>query len=194
MPSFKKDRYINAPLHKFVRDLAARTPAPGGGAVAALAAAQSAALVEMAAAYTLGKPAYKAVAKTMRAIRSRAARSRALCTRLIDEDITAYRAQDMRRAVAVPLRVASAARLLCDDAATVFRKGNKNLRSDAGLAVLLAQTAFLAGLVYAAVNLKRDKKSAQRFRKDFTRLKRAAPRVRARRRKTEAALGYSLGR
>ncbi len=187
-------RYVQGSVKRLLKDCAARTPAPGGGAVAALAAAQSAALIEMAAAYTSGKPAYKAVAKVMRGIRVRAGRGRALCMRLIDEDIAAYRAQDMRRAIAVPLKVAQAARLLCDDAAIVFRKGNKSLRSDAGLAALLAQTAFLAGLVYAAVNLKREKGPAKRFRKDLARLKRAVPRVRAQRRKTEAALGYSLGR
>jgi len=187
-------RYGNGSIKRFLKDCAARTPAPGGGAVAALAAAESAALIDMAAAYTIGKPGYKAVAKTMRSVRSRAGRARALCHRLIDEDIAAYRAQDMRRAVAVPLKVAATARLLCGDAATVFDKGNRNLRSDAGLAVLLAETAFLAALVYAAVNLKRDKKSAKRFRKDLAALKRAVPRLQALRRKTEAALGYSLGR
>ena len=187
-------RYADGSIKKFLKDCSARTPAPGGGAVAASTAAASAALIEMASAYTLGKPKHKAVAKTMRAIRARAARERRLLERLIDEDVAAYSRRDMRRSVAVPLRVAASARRLCDDACTVFNKGNKNLRSDAGLAVLLAETAFLAGLVYVAANLKRDKKSAKRFRKDFAKLKRAVPRLRTLRRKTEAALGYSLGR
>jgi len=187
-------RHANASIKKFLKHCSARTPAPGGGAVAALAAAESAALIEMAAGYTLGKLRYRAVARTMRAVRARAGRTRALCARLIDEDVAAYLSRDMRRAVAVPLKVAAAGRLLCGDAVTVFNKGNRNLKSDAGLAVLLAETAFLAGLVYAAVNLKRDNKATKRLRKEFARLKRAAPRLRALRRETEAALGYSLGR
>ena len=187
-------RYINASVKTLLKDCAARTPAPGGGAVAAWAAASSAALIEMAAAYTSGRPQYKAVAKTVRVLRARASRTRRLLERLIDEDIAAYSRKDVRRSIAVPLRVAAASRVLCEDACVLFNKGNKNLKSDAGLAVLLAETAFLAGLVYGAVNLKRDKKSAKRFRRDFAKLKRAVPRVRALRRKTEAALGYSLGR
>ncbi|MGE5279728.1 MAG: cyclodeaminase/cyclohydrolase family protein [Deltaproteobacteria bacterium] len=186
--------YINASIRQFLRDCAARTPAPGGGAVAALAAAESAALIEMAALYTLRKPGYEAVAGTMRAIRARATRARVRCARLLDEDVAAYRAKDMRRAVAVPLEVATTARALSLDAFTLVLKGNKNLRSDAALAVLLAATAFLSALSYVQVNLKTDKDLARRFGPKLAHLKKAAVRVKSVRLKTEAALGYSLGR
>src|SRR5690349_17399602 len=60
--------------------LAARTPAPGGGAVAALCAASSAALLEMVANYTTGgkwtdrEEALKAVIVEVAELRARAAR------------------------------------------------------------------------------------------------------------------------
>src|SRR5690349_10417773 len=60
--------------------LAARTPAPGGGAVAALCAASSAALLEMVANYTTGgkwtdrEEAMKAVIVEVAELRARAAR------------------------------------------------------------------------------------------------------------------------
>jgi len=187
-------RYIDASIRTFLKDCAAKTPAPGGGAVAAWAAAASAALIEMAAGFALGKPKYKAVAKTMRAIRKRAAAARRVLERLIDEDIAVYRRRDMRRAVAVPLRVAILARVLLDDARTLILKGNRNLKSDAGLAAFLAETAFLASGLYATVNVKSDASLSRLFGRDLARLKKAVPQVRRQRRKTEAALGYSSGR
>jgi len=186
-------RYINATVKTLLKDCAARTPAPGGGAMAALSAAASAALVEMASSYTLGKPEYKAVARTMRVIRARAARTRILCERLLDQDIAFYRAKDMHGAVAVPLKVAASALVLLEDAVMLVGKGNKNLRSDAVLAVSLAATAFLAGLTYAQVNLKSGSSRGKRFSAQLKRLRRAVPRVKMLRQKTEATLGCSLG-
>ncbi|MGZ4200188.1 MAG: cyclodeaminase/cyclohydrolase family protein, partial [Thermoleophilia bacterium] len=43
--------YLTATVAEFLEQLAARTPAPGGGAVAAIVCAMGAGLVEMAAAF-----------------------------------------------------------------------------------------------------------------------------------------------
>ena len=43
-------------VHAFADQLAARTPGPGGGAVAAVTAAHAAALGAMVVEFTLGKP------------------------------------------------------------------------------------------------------------------------------------------
>jgi methenyltetrahydrofolate cyclohydrolase len=45
------DPYLTAGLAEFLDQLAARTPAPGGGAAAAVTCAMAAGLVEMAAAF-----------------------------------------------------------------------------------------------------------------------------------------------
>ncbi len=54
--SASKD-YLRLPLHDFLADVAARTPTPGGGSVAAAVGALGAALARMALAYTEGRPA-----------------------------------------------------------------------------------------------------------------------------------------
>jgi methenyltetrahydrofolate cyclohydrolase len=73
----------------FLDKLAARTAVPGGGATAALHAAQAAALLEMTARYTEG-PRYDAHAQTVIVIVSEAARLRAASAGLIALDGEAF--------------------------------------------------------------------------------------------------------
>ena len=51
-------QYKNQSLTKYLNDLAARLPAPGGGSAAALNAALAVSLVSMVVNFTLGKPKY----------------------------------------------------------------------------------------------------------------------------------------
>jgi methenyltetrahydrofolate cyclohydrolase len=73
----------------FLEKLAAKTAAPGGGAVAALNAAQAAALIAMVARYTTG-PRYAAAAQTVERVIREADQLRAECTDLIAADAAAY--------------------------------------------------------------------------------------------------------
>ena len=50
--------YVNKSLKKYLDDLTAKLPAPGGGSAAALVAALGAALIGMVINFTLGKPKY----------------------------------------------------------------------------------------------------------------------------------------
>jgi formiminotetrahydrofolate cyclodeaminase len=70
--------------------LGSADPAPGGGAAAALAGALGAALIEMTANLTLGRPRYAAVAADAQRIADRAAALRATLAGLGDADAAAF--------------------------------------------------------------------------------------------------------
>lgn len=128
------------PLQKtvgaFLDDVAAETPAPGSGAVAAVAVALGAALVEMAARFSGGWEGSPGSLAAAQALRARVAP-------LAQADADAYadflaarrrRADDAAarlRAVAVPLEVAACAREVAVLAASVAEHGNPNLRGEA---------------------------------------------------------------
>lgn len=75
----------------FLDELAARVPAPGGGATAALHAAQAAALVEMVGRYTTG-PKYAEHADLVAGIVRSAGVERTRALRLADDDAEAFTA------------------------------------------------------------------------------------------------------
>ena len=76
----------------FIEQVAAATAAPGGGSVAAHAAALGAGLAEMVAGLTVGKAKYKEVESEMQAILGEARELRNSLTRAVDEDAAAYEA------------------------------------------------------------------------------------------------------
>ncbi len=76
-------------LHDFLADLAARVPAPGGGATAALHLAQAGALVGMVARYSDG-PKYAEHADTIAAIVSESDTLCGRALRLAEEDAAAF--------------------------------------------------------------------------------------------------------
>ncbi|PNG94597.1 cyclodeaminase/cyclohydrolase family protein [Streptomyces malaysiensis] len=75
----------------FLDDLAARVPAPGGGATAALHAAQAAALLSMVARYTTGKK-YAAAADVVKNVLRASEAERAIAMRLAADDVAAFTA------------------------------------------------------------------------------------------------------
>jgi glutamate formiminotransferase/formiminotetrahydrofolate cyclodeaminase len=153
----------------FVSAVASATPAPGGGSVAALAGALSAALAEMVAGVTVGKKNYAGVEETMRAVMAAAAELRQQLLTALDEDAQAFKAvmaafrlpkDDPDRAAAiqdatteaidVPLSVARLALDAMELVEQVVRLGNKNAASDAAVAALMG----LAAVEGAALNVR----------------------------------------
>ena len=151
--------YLNLTLGQFLDQIAAREPAPGGGAAAAVAAAMAAGLVAMAARFSGdGLEHAEDVVTQAEMLRLRAAP-------LAQADADAYqrviealalphessskarelRRQTIRRALEgaanVPLRVAEISADVAGLAATVAESGNPNLRGDAVTAGLLAAAA-----------------------------------------------------
>ena len=77
-------------VHAFADQLAARTPVPGGGAVAAVTAAHAAALGAMAVEFTLGKPKFAAHEAANAAALARLVELRTQALALADRDAAAY--------------------------------------------------------------------------------------------------------
>ena len=91
--------YTGEPLHKFLDDLAARTPAPGGGSASALGGALGAATAQMAAAFTTGKEKFKSVEAEALEMQRRLEALRALFLTLMEADGQAYAAYAAARAL-----------------------------------------------------------------------------------------------
>ncbi|MCX5703048.1 MAG: cyclodeaminase/cyclohydrolase family protein, partial [Candidatus Omnitrophica bacterium] len=121
--------YKEESLKKYLDDLAARLPAPGGGSAAALTAAMGAALISMVVNFTLGKPKYARYEEELGGILEKSEKLREEFLNLVDLDVTAYKSKDIRSALNVPLMVAR----LCFEGARLcpglIKKGNINLIS-----------------------------------------------------------------
>jgi formiminotetrahydrofolate cyclodeaminase len=162
----------NSSIATFLDDLASERPTPGGGGAAAVCGAIGAALVSMVANLTIGKKNYEAVSEDLKAVNAKAEGLRAELTAAIEEDVAAFnsvmsayglpRATDdekakrtaaiqaaLKDATLAPLRAVKACFEVIRLSAAVAEKGNLNVISDAGVAVLAAN----AGLRSAALNV-----------------------------------------
>src|ERR1700737_1483142 len=158
----------NSSIQTFLDDLASERPTPGGGGAAAACGAIGAALVSMVANLTVGKKNYEAVWDDLEAVNTKAEALRAAN----EEDAAAFnsvmaayglpRATDeekatraasiqaaLKTATQAPLRAVKACFEVVRLAAAAAEKGNLNVISDAGVAVLAAN----AGLRSAALNV-----------------------------------------
>jgi formiminotetrahydrofolate cyclodeaminase len=156
--------------------LGSSEPAPGGGAASALVGALGAALVQMTASLTIGKPRFATVEDQAQRIARRAAELRERLARLCDADAeafekvsTAYRlprvdeAQKtvrseaiqsaLRLATEVPLQTAR----ICVEVLEVAEEAapimNPAVISDVLVGALLAQAAFRSAEVNVEINL-----------------------------------------
>lgn len=89
--------YLDQPVQKFLDDLAARTPTPGGGSTSALAGALGAALGCMSAVFTTGNEKFAAVEPQVRELLAQLEASRGQLAGLIQQDIQAYEAYSAAR-------------------------------------------------------------------------------------------------
>lgn len=162
-------------IGSWLEDLASAAPAPGGGAVAAMAAAMAAGLVEMVANLTVGRPRYAESEPVMRRALERAGELRRESLRLAGEDAEAFaavaeayrlpratdedRAERSRRiqaalvgAASVPERTAVAAGQVLDLGEEILPGANVNVISDVAAAASSARSALECALVNVEVN------------------------------------------
>ncbi|GAA3562808.1 cyclodeaminase/cyclohydrolase family protein [Amycolatopsis ultiminotia] len=162
-------------LEEFLRSLADRVPAPGGGASAGLHAAQAAALVAMVARYTEGDK-YAEHAETVTAVRGQADELRELALGLSEEDARvfgavadAYRlprstpeektarsaaiAGALGQAGEVPARVVGVADQVLGLAERLLPIGNRNVISDVAAAADAARAAATTARINVEINL-----------------------------------------
>jgi len=161
------------PLASLLDALAAMTPAPGGGSAAAWGLALSAALLEMACAFTLARDTYTDSHPRARVIDARVRDLRALALTCASEDLSAYAGvieamripdSDPTRTARIeaalsdaaepPLATARVAAELADLAAELALTGNPNLLGDAATACLLAEAGCRAAVTLVRINLR----------------------------------------
>ena len=165
--------YISESITKYLDDLSAKLPAPGGGSVAALTGALGVSLILMVLNYTIGKEKYKEFEEELKGVLESAKELKKKLSTLIDRDVEAYKrlsatfkSQDgtikekaLRDAAGVPIEICNCsfeAIKLCQE---VMDKTNKNLITDIGVAAELLESAFNSALFNIKINLKgvRDK-------------------------------------
>jgi len=178
------------PFEALLADIAARTPAPGGGAVASMTGATAAALARMVVAYSFGAK-YDGHRKELDDADRRLDANRGLFLKLADDDARAYervskltkvvkedadRKRELDEAVEAatgfPLSAMSAACDLLRILEPLPSITNPQLRSDLGIAALLADAATRAAEWNVRVNLPAidDRALARRIRDDADRL------------------------
>ncbi|MCU0265537.1 MAG: glutamate formimidoyltransferase [Actinomycetia bacterium] len=162
-------------LRGFMADVAGSSPVPGGGSVSALAGQLAAALAQMVAGLTVGRPRYAEVETEMREIAAAAAHLGDRLGALVREDADAYAAVGaayrlpkdpaaaparaaaiqaaLLQAAAVPLETARACRDVALLAAACAARGNPNAVSDAGVAGLLAEAACRGAAYNVRINV-----------------------------------------
>lgn len=186
----------------YLDQLAAGTPAPGGGSASAYTGAQAAALVAMVARLTAGRKKYQSVENLMQEIilkaddlRNQLALSAIQDSQAYSKVMQAYRLPKDTQAevetrleaiedatlgaIEVPLRVAHLAVQTLELAETVVRLGNINARSDGGTAAALAKAALSgAGLnVRTNTSTLRDQDRARQFQDELSKLESRAAEI-----------------
>lgn len=155
----------------FLAAVAAKSPAPGGGAVASATGALSAALAQMVVNYSIGKKDLAEQQEELRAALAKLERVRTMFLALADEDAEAYAAlnalqklppADPKRvaelprvqslAVQVPQSVSAAAIDLLRLYEQLARITNRYLRTDLGIAADLAEATVRAALWNVRIN------------------------------------------
>ncbi len=160
--------YLDHGLGEFLDQVAARQPAPGGGAVAAVTVSLAASLVAMAARYSAD------LLDDSEQMSDDAERLKARASGLVDDDAAAYgevisayaalRDADgetdramltaaLTGAAEVPLSIADAGAETAELAARLAADGKPDVRGDAATAVLLADAATRAAVHLVAVNV-----------------------------------------
>jgi len=172
--------YKDKSLKRYLDDLAAKLPAPGGGSAAAMNAAMGAGLISMVVNFTLGKPKYAKFEKELKSIFKNSEKLRNELLDLVDLDILAYKSKNLQEALEVPFMVCG----FCFKAAKLcpplIKKGNINLISDVAVAVILLESAFRGAYFNVEVNLKmlRDKALTKSVRKELMQKERLIKKIR----------------
>lgn len=157
-------KFSDATVAGFLDQIAARTPAPGGGGACAVSIGMAAALLAMAARFSTKQlPDAEQVAATADELRAEA-------LPLADADAAAYGtllaafrdkepgheerlAAACRAACEVPLRMTDVAARVAELAARVGTQGNPNLKGDAFTAVQLCAAAAESAATLVGVNV-----------------------------------------
>ena len=171
----------------FLDELASKASTPGGGSAAAIIGAMGAALISMVANFTVGKKGYEDVDADARDILQHSEDLRDQLTGMIKADVDVFnrvmaaygmpketdeekaaRSEEiqaaLKEATDVPLACAQAYAEVIKLCQPIAEKGNKNVISDAGVAVLAGQAALRSAALNVYINIGGIKDEA--FRSD----------------------------
>jgi len=168
----KPEETLSTIARPFVDTVAATTPTPGGGSVAALVGALAAALTQMVAGLTIGRKKYLDVSDQAAQILDEAESLRRELTAAIEEDaasfeviLSVFRNKELseeEKATAleaatvhageVPLRVARLSRDASKLAKTIATIGNVNAATDAAVGTIMARAAVHGAGLNVRVN------------------------------------------
>jgi formiminotetrahydrofolate cyclodeaminase len=162
-------------IEHFLDQLASKSATPGGGSAAAIMGSMGAALISMVCNLTIGKKNHETVEPEMKAVLVEAERLRKELLDLVNQDVSVFdqvmaayglpketdvekssRSQKIQEALKaateVPLLCASAAVKVIQLSQAVAERGNKNVVSDAGVAVMAGMAAFRSAALNVHVN------------------------------------------
>lgn len=158
-------KFKNYTLKQYVEQLSQRTPVPGGGSAAALAAALGAALVSMVAHYSLGKGKPALMERKIKKILKESEKLKKRFLALVDLDAQAYLAvvkarkkspkikkAALKRAREVPLEVCNRCYEAVELTPFLVHHGNAYLVSDIQVANELLLAAFKSAMVNVQIN------------------------------------------
>jgi formiminotetrahydrofolate cyclodeaminase len=179
-------------VQTFLDQLASQASTPGGGSAAAIMGAMGAALVSMVCNLTIGKKNYAAVEADLKQVLQQSEELRQRLTGMVADDIRVFdqvmsaygmprdtdeqksaRAnaiQDaLKEATVVPLACAKACAEVIDLSRAAAEKGNLNVISDAGVAVMAAYGALKSAAlnVYINVGNIKDRDFAEAMRSEL---------------------------
>lgn len=170
-------KLVEMKISEFIEELSSDSPAPGGGSVAALSGALSAALSSMVCNLTIGKEKYKDVEYDMENILERLQNIRKRLLEIIDEDTEAFNQvmdafklpknteeekkvrkekiqEALKKAALVPLETARLCAEIIEISKEVAEKGNKNSITDAGVSMIMADAGLKSAILNVKINLK----------------------------------------
>ena len=168
--------YVDGTIRAFLDRLAASSPEPGGGSVAAMTGALGAGLVSMVASLTVGKGKYAGVQDEIQSLLATSERVRSDLQDLVQRDTEVYGAVSeamklprdtdeqkterdekmqaaLKEAARVPLTIAEQSLKVAELSLTAADIGNVNAVSDAGVAVLLADAAAQSAALNVKINM-----------------------------------------
>jgi formiminotetrahydrofolate cyclodeaminase len=160
--------YINESIKKYIDDLSAREPVPGGGSAAALTGALGASLLEMVCNFTIGNKKYKDIEEAAAGYLILIRKIREELSLLVDEDVKVYssireafKTKDekiidnaLKQGYYISLKMCELAKSGMAIASHLSKKSNVNLITDVECGAELLKACFNSGIFNSEINLK----------------------------------------
>ena len=175
-------------IEEYIKELASKTPVPGGGGASAVAGALSAALSSMVCNLTIGKKSFATLEEDIKNILSDMNKHMENFIKLSDKDAEVFyplsqaygfkpqneeekalHEANMEKllfyAAIVPLDIMKEANSMLNSIDFLAKKGSKLAISDAGVAVSLLRSAVCGAMMNVVINVKymKDRDIAQRL-------------------------------